>query len=436
MVVGSPAVVTVACSRGQAARRLHGGPQHDGHAARDAPEHAAVTVGAGFDAPARGRGGGLRGAEQVVVLAAAQPRAAEPHAVLDPQHRRQAEQRLGEVGLELVEDRLAETRRHPGGHDLGHPPDRIARLARLLDQRHHLGRAGRVGAPDDVRRTVRQRLHLLLRHRGGVRHLGHDVPDLADVADHAAAEGRGDDALGDHPSRDAGRRLARARAAAAAVVAPPVLRVVGVVGVARPVLVPDIAVVAGALIDVADENRDARAGRLPFEDPGQDLRRVGLVPRGDDPALAGAPPGEVLGEIRLRERKAGRTAVDDDDVAGAVRLAGGGDAKAVSERIAGHGSLSVWDADARRPRGTPRRRALDRSTFRPPGSCAAAGGTLRRRPRNDAAHPTPRVTRSRGDIRPGGRNPGGAGVTPRRSRPGGASTGRAAASRGPASSRR
>ena len=81
-------------------------------------------------------------------------------------------------------------------------------------------------------------------------------PDLhqgaadGDAGDHLARHG-----AGRHPRR----RLARRRAAAAAIIADAVLGPVGVVGVAGPELVRDVAVVLGALIDVLDHQRDRRA---------------------------------------------------------------------------------------------------------------------------------------------------------------------------------
>ena len=70
----------------------------------------------------------------------------------------------------------------------------------------------------------------------------------------------GEDLARDGAGRDARRGLARRRAPAAAIVADAVLDVVGVVGVAGPVLVRDLGIVLRALVDVLDQERDRRAG--------------------------------------------------------------------------------------------------------------------------------------------------------------------------------
>src|SRR5690606_10033933 len=88
-------------------------------------------------ANARTRVAGL-GNERVVRLAAAEQRAREAQAVLDADDGRDAEQRLAEVGLELVEHRLAEARGNAGGDDLAHAADRVLLLAHALDERDHL----------------------------------------------------------------------------------------------------------------------------------------------------------------------------------------------------------------------------------------------------------------------------------------------------------
>ena len=93
--------------------------------------------------------------------------------------------------------------------------------------------------------------------------------------------------LRDGAGRDARHGLAGAAPATAAVVAPAELRVERVVGVPRPVHVLDVAVVARALVLVANDDRDGGAGRLAFEHTGEDLGRVGFFALRDDLALPG-----------------------------------------------------------------------------------------------------------------------------------------------------
>ena len=318
----------------QAAGRFHRGTQHDRHAARNAPEHAAVTIGPGRDAGARLRR--IRGVKEIVVLATSQRRRSEPNAVLHAQHRRQTEECLGQVSLELVEHRLAEPGRYPGRDNLGHPADRVALLADLLDQSHHLRRAVRVRATNDVRRPGRQGLDLVQCHGRRVWHVRHNVPDLTDVADDGTTKCRRDDLLGHDTGRNTHAGFTSTRPATTAIVARTVLRVVGVVGVPGPIFVLDIRVVATALIRIPNQNGDRSARCLSLEDAGEDLRCVRLVAWGHDVALPRAPTGQVLGQIGRCEHHTGRTALDDHDIPRPVRLAGGTDAKGMSERVARH----------------------------------------------------------------------------------------------------
>ena len=99
--------VTVSCSRRQAAGRLDGRAQHDRHAAGDAAEHAAVAVGARAHEPGVVAGLDTR---SLFSLPRSRRAARSRPRTRTPIDRRQTEQRLGEVGLELVEDRLAEAR--------------------------------------------------------------------------------------------------------------------------------------------------------------------------------------------------------------------------------------------------------------------------------------------------------------------------------------
>ncbi len=73
---------------------------------------------------------------------------------------------------------------------------------------------------------------------------------------------------GDRAGGDAHRRLAGRGAATAAIIADPVLLLVGVIGVAGSNLVLDLVVVARALIDVLDQEPDGRAGGHALEHAG------------------------------------------------------------------------------------------------------------------------------------------------------------------------
>ncbi len=142
--------------------------------------------------------------EQIVVLAAAQGRPAEADAVLDAQDGRQAEERLGQVGLELVEHRLAEACGDARGHDFAHAADRVLRLcARPRSSSTILAAATRIGAAHDVGRAVGQRLDLGQRDRS--RDSGTSAIDVADLRSRSRSR-RAPNAEREHLLRDHARR--------------------------------------------------------------------------------------------------------------------------------------------------------------------------------------------------------------------------------------
>ena len=64
---------------------------------------------------------------------------------------------LREVGLELVEDRLAEARRHAPRHARDHAAERVAAAARRVDRLLHARRGLGVGAAHRARLDLRER---------------------------------------------------------------------------------------------------------------------------------------------------------------------------------------------------------------------------------------------------------------------------------------
>src|SRR3546814_4257100 len=65
-------------------------------------------------------------------------------------HRVDRHHRLGEVGVELVVDRLAEPRRHARGHHLDHRAGRGARLAHAVEIAFPGRGRLRIGAPEGI----------------------------------------------------------------------------------------------------------------------------------------------------------------------------------------------------------------------------------------------------------------------------------------------
>ena len=105
--------------------------------------------------------------------------------------------------------------------------------------------------------------------------------------------------------------FAGAGTAAAAVVAEAVLGVEREVGMAGAVLVLDVAVIAAALVAVAEEDADGRAVGLALEDAGPDFRHVFFLALRDDLRLARPAAAQVGQQVLHAQRQARRAAVDD-----------------------------------------------------------------------------------------------------------------------------
>src|SRR5476649_1663215 len=239
--------------------RFHGQAADDVLSGRDAGQDAAGMV-------AEEGGLAILHAHLVGILLAAHGRRCEAVADLHALHGVDAHQRLGEVGIELVVDRIAEADRDAGRHDLDYRAARAAALADVIEIAFPALRGLAVGAPEGI-------------VAGGVPVPLGTVDLLCAELDHRAAN---PDAIAQHLAGDragghAHGRLARRLAAAAAIVAHAILLQIGVVAVRGPELVLDLAVVAAALVDVVDVQRDRRAGRDALEDAGQDFYRVRLL---------------------------------------------------------------------------------------------------------------------------------------------------------------
>ncbi len=98
----------------------------------------------------------------------------------------------------------------------------------------------------------------------------------------------------------------------------------------------DVAVVLAALVGVADQQADGRAGGLALEHAGQDLDKVFFLALRDVARSAGLAAVEIGLDVLGRQRHARRAAVDDGTDGRAVRLAEGGDGKQQAQGIARH----------------------------------------------------------------------------------------------------
>jgi len=111
-----------------------------------------------------------------------------------------------------------------------------------------------------------------------------------------------------------------------------------------PELVLDVGVVAAALVDVVDDQRDRGArGHLAagvvLEHSREDAHGVGLAALGGEARLAGPALVEIALDVGFGERKARRAAVDHAADRGPVAFAEAGEAKHMPEGIERHGGF-------------------------------------------------------------------------------------------------
>jgi hypothetical protein len=154
-------------------------------------------------------------------------------------------------------------------------------------------------------------------------------------------EPRTEQLLGERPRRDPAHRFARRSPPAPLPRAQAILRVVGEVGVARPIDVSHIVIGRAAGVFVAHHHADGRAERAPRLgiDAGEDLDDVVFFARRDELAL----PRPAARERRLDRvtihRMTGRTPIDHATHRGAMALTERRHAEGVTQGVSGHRSI-------------------------------------------------------------------------------------------------
>jgi hypothetical protein len=298
---------------------LEGDTEVDGLAVGDAALHTAGVVFCHADFAAPGPHG-------VVVLAAGHGDATEAGADFEALGRGQAEHRLGQVGLESVEHRVAPANGQASCDTLDQSADGVAGFAGALDQSNHFVGDGAVRAADNVGLDIAQ-LDLL-----GV-DVGDDFFDLFNVGQHFDAVPLFQKFLGHGTGGDAADSFARAGAAAALPVAEAEFLLVRVVGMRGAELGFHFRVGLGAEIFVVHHHHNGCAEGFTLEGAGENLDFVGLVARRDDLRLAGTASVEVGLNVRLVEIELRWAAVEHDANAPPVGFAPGGDAEQMAERV-------------------------------------------------------------------------------------------------------
>src|SRR5258708_26394656 len=255
---------------------------------RDAAEHAAVVV----------RDEALR-RHLVAVLASLLRNGIESGSDLNAFDCIDRHHRPGYIGVQAPIDRLAPADRHAPGDDVDARAAGISALAQLIHE-------------------VFQFFHdLAARREEGIR--AHRLPrfkrnfygtDLCKVSTDENAVALAEPLLRDRAGCHADHRLARRGAAAAARIAHAVFLPVSVVGVAGAELLRDRRIVLRALVFIADQETDRRAGGAAFVHARQDLDRVGFAPLGDVARAPGLSAIELFLYVLVGKFQTRRAAVD------------------------------------------------------------------------------------------------------------------------------
>ena len=235
---------------------------------------------------------------------------------------------MRDIGVEPIVYRLTQPDRHAGGKHGDAGADRIAGFTQGVHVLFEPGDSRRVGHEKRIGIAI-----------GDIVPTAERYVDLAQLGQVGANQ----DAMlfrkpfaRDRPCSHRWRRESRRRATAATIVADPELLPIGVVRMARAKGVDDIAVVAAALILIADQQRDRRTGGPPLEYARQYFDGVRLLALGHVARGSGFAQVEITLDIGRLKRHSGRAAVDHAANRRAVRFAEICHAKQDADRATGH----------------------------------------------------------------------------------------------------
>ena len=273
------------------------------------------------------------GNKRIVVLAAVKFGSCEATADLEPLYRRQREHCAGELGAQLVEDRLAESQRYVANAARDDAAHGIPALPGFVDFFDHFFGGVRVGTANDGC------VDLLEAHGCGI-HLGLDRLHPIHPGQHLDACHLGEDLARDGSRGHAADGFASARATAALPVANAVLGLVGEVGVGGPVQVLHVLVGRRASVRVADQECDRSPERYALENSRQNLDFVRLFAGRCQAALSRFAAVEISLDLGCADLQPRRTSVDHDPYAAAVGFPKGCNLKGFS-KLARHPFLRV-----------------------------------------------------------------------------------------------
>ena len=102
----------------------------------------------------------------------------------------------------------------------------------------------------------------------------------------------------------------------------------------RPEFFCDLGVILRPGIFIANQNSDRRAERFAFEDSRKNFATIFLLTLGGDFTLPGTSPIQLALNVGFGDVDLGRTTIDHNADAAAVRFAERRDAKELSESVA------------------------------------------------------------------------------------------------------
>ena len=254
----------------------------------------------------------------VRVLGTTLHHAVEAGADLDALDGVDAHHRVGDVGIEAVVHRLAPADRHARGHHVDARTDRVARLAQLIHEGIELGQHGHIGGEEGIALGVQVL-------PGIERDL--DRPELRHVAADDDAVALAQPLAGNRTGGHTHRGFAGRGTTTTARIANAVLLPVAVVGVTGAEGLGDVGVILAALVLVADQQRNRRAGGHPLVHPRQDLDRIRFAALRDMARGARLAPVELGLDVRLADRQPRGATVDHAANGRTMRLAKGRHAK-------------------------------------------------------------------------------------------------------------
>ena len=137
-----------------------------------------------------------------------------------------------------------------------------------------------------------------------------------------------------HRGSHAPDRFASGSASPALPVSDSVFCFVGEIGVRRPEFFCDLGVILRPRVFIANKNANRRAECLALEHARKNFATIFLLPLGGDFALTGPASIELALNVGFGDVDLGRTTIDHNADAAAVRFAERRDAKELSESVA------------------------------------------------------------------------------------------------------